>query len=218
MQGVVMRRPRAKEEKERTKMRERHRRAITARILSGLRRHGNYNLRARADINEVISALAREAGWAVLPDGTTFPSRSASSSPQGPPATSSVAPAHIQPLRGVSPGGLRSAEFRPLKGVFTPTAASASASYDGRCRTSVMMGGHRERMVDSLPLAASCTDGVHGKQVYKLSHPFLLDLSHLIMPIHLYSIDFGVFVACNIQCHIGSRSAYSDGKMRYHST
>ncbi|XP_026656977.1 beta-amylase 2, chloroplastic isoform X3 [Phoenix dactylifera] len=83
MQGVVMRRPRPKEEKERTKMRERHRRAITARILSGLRRHGSYNLRARADINEVIGALAREAGWAVLPDGTTFPSRSsASSSPQ----------------------------------------------------------------------------------------------------------------------------------------
>lgn len=83
MHGVVMRRPRPKEEKERTKMRERHRRAITARILSGLRRHGNYNLRARADINEVIAALAREAGWVVLPDGTTFPSRSsASSSPQ----------------------------------------------------------------------------------------------------------------------------------------
>ncbi|KAG1362588.1 Beta-amylase [Cocos nucifera] len=164
MQEVVMRRPRPKEEKERTKMRERHRRAITARILSGLRRHGNYNLRARSDINEVIAALAREAGWAVLPDGTTFPSRSsASSSPQGPPATSSVAPAQIQPLRGVSPGGLLSAEYRPLKGVFTPTAASTS--YDGRCRTSAMMGGHRERMVDSSPLAASCTDGVHGKQV-----------------------------------------------------
>lgn len=70
-----MRRCRPKEEKERTKLRERHRRAITARILSGLRRHGNYNLRVRADINEVIGALAREAGWTVLPDGTTFPSR-----------------------------------------------------------------------------------------------------------------------------------------------
>ncbi|XP_026656976.1 beta-amylase 7 isoform X2 [Phoenix dactylifera] len=162
MQGVVMRRPRPKEEKERTKMRERHRRAITARILSGLRRHGSYNLRARADINEVIGALAREAGWAVLPDGTTFPSRSsASSSPQAPPATSSVAPAQIQPLRGVSPGGLGSVEYSPLKGVFTP----AATSYDGRCRTSVMVGGHRERMLDSSPLAASCTDGVDGKQV-----------------------------------------------------
>lgn len=68
------RRSRRREEKERTKIRERHRRAITARILGGLRKHGNYNLRVRADINEVIAALAREAGWVVLPDGTTFPS------------------------------------------------------------------------------------------------------------------------------------------------
>lgn len=67
---------RPKEEKERTKLRERHRRAITARILAGLRRHGNYNLRIRADINDVIGALAREAGWTVFPDGTTIPSQS----------------------------------------------------------------------------------------------------------------------------------------------
>lgn len=74
--GGGPRRCRPKEEKERTKLRERQRRAITARILAGLRRHGNYNLRVRADINDVISALAREAGWVVLPDGTTFPSKS----------------------------------------------------------------------------------------------------------------------------------------------
>lgn len=74
--GGGARRCRPLEEKERTKLRERHRRAITARILAGLRRHGNYNLRVRADINDVIAALAREAGWVVLPDGTTFPSRS----------------------------------------------------------------------------------------------------------------------------------------------
>jgi beta-amylase len=74
--GGGNRRSRPVEEKERTKLRERRRRAITARILAGLRRHGNYNLRVRADINDVIAALAREAGWVVLPDGTTFPSRS----------------------------------------------------------------------------------------------------------------------------------------------
>lgn len=72
----AIRRCRPKEEKERTKLRERHRRAITARILAGLRRHGNYNLRVRADINDVIAALAREAGWVVMPDGTTYPSSS----------------------------------------------------------------------------------------------------------------------------------------------
>nr|CAB3456567.1 unnamed protein product [Digitaria exilis] len=71
-------RRRAREEKERTKLRERQRRAITGRILAGLRQHGNYSLRARADINEVIAALAREAGWVVLHDGTTFPSSSQS--------------------------------------------------------------------------------------------------------------------------------------------
>lgn len=69
------RRSRPKEEKERTKLRERNRRAITAGILAGLRKHGNYNLRVRADINDVIAALAKEAGWVVLPDGTTFPSQ-----------------------------------------------------------------------------------------------------------------------------------------------
>lgn len=74
--GGGSRRSRPLEEKERTKLRERNRRAITAKILAGLRRHGNYNLRVRADINDVIAALAREAGWTVLPDGTTFPSRS----------------------------------------------------------------------------------------------------------------------------------------------
>jgi beta-amylase len=76
--GGTPNRRRAREEKERTKMRERQRRAITGRILAGLRQHGNYSLRARADINEVIAALAREAGWVVLPDGTTFPSSSSS--------------------------------------------------------------------------------------------------------------------------------------------
>nr|XP_051189812.1 beta-amylase 2, chloroplastic-like isoform X2 [Lolium perenne] len=65
---------RGREEKERTKVRERRRRAVTGRILAGLRRHGNYRLRVRADMNEVVAALAREAGWVVLPDGTTFPS------------------------------------------------------------------------------------------------------------------------------------------------
>ncbi|XP_028547871.1 beta-amylase 7-like [Dendrobium catenatum] len=59
--GMGGRRSRPKEEKERTKLWERHRRAITARILAGLRRHNNYNLRVRADINDVIAALAREA-------------------------------------------------------------------------------------------------------------------------------------------------------------
>lgn len=59
-------------EKERTKLRERHRRAITSRMLSGLRQHGNFQLPARADMNDVLAALAREAGWVVEADGTSY--------------------------------------------------------------------------------------------------------------------------------------------------
>lgn len=59
-------------EKERTKLRERHRRAITSRMLAGLRQYGNFPLPARADMNDVLAALAREAGWIVDADGTTY--------------------------------------------------------------------------------------------------------------------------------------------------
>lgn len=59
-------------EKERTKLRERHRRAITSRMLGGLRQYGNFPLAARADMNDVLAALAREAGWIVETDGTTY--------------------------------------------------------------------------------------------------------------------------------------------------
>lgn len=123
------RRSRPVEEKERTKLRERHRRAITARILGGLRRHGNYNLRVRADINDVISALAREAGWVVLPDGTTFPSKSQGTKPAVVAGSSGshMAPQQSSPpaLRVVSSSGLRSPTTElnacRMKGVFAPT-------------------------------------------------------------------------------------------------
>ena len=59
-------------EKERTKLRERHRRAITSRMLAGLRQYGDFPLPARADMNDVLAALAREAGWTVEADGTTY--------------------------------------------------------------------------------------------------------------------------------------------------
>lgn len=59
-------------EKERTKLRERHRRAITSRMLAGLRQYGNFPLPVRADMNDVLAALARQAGWTVEPDGTTY--------------------------------------------------------------------------------------------------------------------------------------------------
>ncbi|KAK1554112.1 hypothetical protein Q3G72_008024 [Acer saccharum] len=59
-------------DKERTKLRERQRRAITTKIFHGLRKWGGYHLSPRADINEVLRELAREAGWVIEPDGTTY--------------------------------------------------------------------------------------------------------------------------------------------------
>ncbi|CAI5954205.1 unnamed protein product [Closterium sp. NIES-65] len=59
-------------EKEKTKLRERQRRAITTKIFAGLRKYGGYNLPPRADINDVLRALAAEAGWVVESDGTTY--------------------------------------------------------------------------------------------------------------------------------------------------
>ncbi|XP_039123182.1 LOW QUALITY PROTEIN: beta-amylase 2, chloroplastic-like [Dioscorea cayenensis subsp. rotundata] len=179
--GTGSRRCRPKEEKERTKLRERHRRAITARILAGLRRHGNYNLRVRADINEVIAALAREAGWVVLPDGTTFPSRpgpgATAPSPQAgklagvttaavAPAPAVMATSQAMPLRGVSPTGpFRSLECRPcrLKGVYTP----ASTPYESRGRMVVMVD--RDRTAENSPLVGSSMDTVDDKQVVDIT-------------------------------------------------
>lgn len=63
---------RSESDKERTKLRERQRRAITTRIFHGLRKYGGYQLSPRSDINQVLRELAKEAGWVVEPDGTTY--------------------------------------------------------------------------------------------------------------------------------------------------
>ncbi|KAI3688909.1 hypothetical protein L2E82_46841 [Cichorium intybus] len=59
-------------ERENNRRRERRRRAIAANIYNGLRAQGNYDLPKHCDNNEVLKALCKEAGWVVLPDGTTF--------------------------------------------------------------------------------------------------------------------------------------------------
>ncbi|KAK6142808.1 hypothetical protein DH2020_023156 [Rehmannia glutinosa] len=167
-----VRRCRPQEEKERTKLRERQRRAITAKILAGLRRHGNYNLRVRADINDVIAALAREAGWVVLPDGTTFPSRSqvcrttfnfntAGTRPTvGAPnaavtLSSSPIPAqHTSPtsVRGISPGYRSTVDYSAshMKGVFGPTSSPYDASSGARSHTPAMIGDGQDLQNDPL--------------------------------------------------------------------
>ncbi|XP_038722321.1 BES1/BZR1 homolog protein 2-like [Tripterygium wilfordii] len=59
-------------ERENNKRRERRRRAIAAKIYSGLRAQGNYKLPKHCDNNEVLKALCSEAGWIVEQDGTTY--------------------------------------------------------------------------------------------------------------------------------------------------
>ncbi|KAI3755725.1 hypothetical protein L1987_55531 [Smallanthus sonchifolius] len=59
-------------ERENNKRRERRRRAISAKIFAGLRMYGNYKLPKHCDNNEVLKALADEAGWTVEVDGTTY--------------------------------------------------------------------------------------------------------------------------------------------------
>ncbi|XWS32187.1 hypothetical protein CRYUN_Cryun23aG0139100 [Craigia yunnanensis] len=175
--GGGARRSRPLEEKERTKLRERHRRAITARILAGLRRHGNYNLRVRADINDVIAALAREAGWVVLPDGTTFPSRSQGSRPAGgtsagmTSSSSQMVSQQAPPtsLPGASSGYCTSAEYNAchMKGVFMPTPSPYDLSSSARSQSSGMVGDGGEQ-TESLPLIAGSMEVINDKQIIGL--------------------------------------------------
>ncbi|CAA3026586.1 beta-amylase 7-like isoform X1 [Olea europaea subsp. europaea] len=172
------RRCRPQEEKERTKLRERQRRAITAKILAGLRRHGNYNLRVRADINDVIAALAREAGWVVLPDGTTYPSRSQvqGTRPAGctPPAVVTLSSPHMPAehtsptsLRGISPGYQSTVNYNVshMKGSFVSSPYDVSPS--ARSQSSAMMGDGGGMQSDP-PLGGSM-DSVQNRQVMDVS-------------------------------------------------
>ncbi|PPS17951.1 hypothetical protein GOBAR_AA02634 [Gossypium barbadense] len=176
--GGGARRSRPLEEKERTKLRERHRRAITARILAGLRRHGNYNLRVRADINDVIAALAREAGWVVLPDGTTFPSRSQSSPAAGTSAgmtssSSQMVSQQIPPppatLQGVSSGYRTTVEYNAcrMKSVFMPTPSPYDLSSTAPAQSSGVVADGGEQ-TERLPLIAGSLQVINDKQIIGL--------------------------------------------------
>ncbi|KAE8701969.1 hypothetical protein F3Y22_tig00110503pilonHSYRG00362 [Hibiscus syriacus] len=59
-------------EKERTRLRKPQRRVFTRRLLAGLRQFGNFSIPPNAAKNDVLAALAREAGWIVESDGTTY--------------------------------------------------------------------------------------------------------------------------------------------------
>ncbi|KAF5738353.1 hypothetical protein HS088_TW13G01251 [Tripterygium wilfordii] len=142
---------RSESEKEKTKLRERQRRAITTKILHGLRKHGGYHLSPRADINEVLRELAKEAGWVVEPDGTTYRlSRASSNCPLCGAATSNCGTATPTPtgsavIAGV--GGGRAGDCstttspRPLDPFFSGCSGGTSSHYyisgDGEGHTSM---------------------------------------------------------------------------------
>lgn len=168
------RRCRPMEEKERTKLRERQRRAITAKILTGLRRHGNYNLRVRADINDVIAALAREAGWVVLPDGTTYPSRSQGTKPAAVAPTTVVTSSSTQmPPQQMSPaslGGMSSSyqstvEYNPcqMKDIFVPSSSPYDVTSNAPSQTSVLLAEGLDVQDDSI--IGGSMDAVDNRQV-----------------------------------------------------
>ncbi|XP_045793980.1 beta-amylase 7-like [Trifolium pratense] len=173
--GGGTRRSRPVEEKERTKLRERRRRAITARILAGLRRHGNYNLRVRADINDVIAALAREAGWVVLPDGTTFPSRSQGQMPAGGnsavvTSSSSHVPSQQPPsvsLKGVASDYGSPLEYNacPMKGVFVPAPSPSPYDLSSSSQSQTSMVGDGEAQRDNPPVVGGSIDTINEKQI-----------------------------------------------------
>eukprot|EP00250_Pteridium_aquilinum_P008475 c17979_g1_i1 orf=90-1052(-) len=111
----------SEKEKEKTKIRERHRRSITTKILTGLRKYGNYNLPPRADINDVLRALATEAGWIVEADGTTYRNPVLQQASGGP--SLSLLP-HFGPSKrsSLTPGSLTPASLTPA-----PSAGSLNS-------------------------------------------------------------------------------------------
>ncbi|CAA6653566.1 unnamed protein product [Spirodela intermedia] len=105
-------------ERENNKRRERRRRAVAAKIFSGLRALGDYRLPKHCDNNEVLKALCREAGWIVEEDGTTYR--------QG------CKPPPHQPLSGemvAGGGGGGSTSISPCSSSHQPSPSPLSSSF-----------------------------------------------------------------------------------------
>ncbi|KAL0347807.1 UNVERIFIED_CONTAM: Beta-amylase 7 [Sesamum calycinum] len=141
---------------------------------SGSNRHGNYNLRVRADINDVIAALAREAGWVVLPDGTTFPSRSQGSRPTGGASNTAMTSSYSQmpaqhtsptSLGGISPGYKNAVDYSAshMKGVLVSTSSPYDSSSGARSQSPAMIGDGGDLQND--PLLGGSIGSVDNRQV-----------------------------------------------------
>ncbi|XP_074589629.1 protein BZR1 homolog 1-like [Curcuma longa] len=123
-------------ERENNKRRERRRRAIAAKIFTGLRTLGNYKLPKHCDNNEVLKALCREAGWVVEDDGTTY--RKGSRPPAPPPEAASGGPSTnispssphlLSPLSSSFPSPVPSYHASPSSSSFpSPNRLDSSAN------------------------------------------------------------------------------------------
>ncbi|XP_074577109.1 protein BZR1 homolog 1-like [Curcuma longa] len=112
-------------ERENNKRRERRRRAIAAKIFTGLRALGNYKLPKHCDNNEVLKALCREAGWIVEDDGTTYrkgcrpPAPPTEAASGGPSANISPCSSHLlSPLSSSFPSPVPSYHASPSSSSF----------------------------------------------------------------------------------------------------
>ncbi|XP_030529481.1 BES1/BZR1 homolog protein 2 [Rhodamnia argentea] len=107
-------------ERENNKRRERRRRAIAAKIYTGLRAQGNYKLPKHCDNNEVLKALCTEAGWVVEEDGTTYRKGS-----KPPPGEITGALANISACSSIQPSPQSSAFPSPVPSYHaSPTSSS----------------------------------------------------------------------------------------------
>ncbi|KAF5174940.1 Beta-amylase, partial [Thalictrum thalictroides] len=134
-----------------------------------------------------IKDRAREAGWVVLPDGTTFPSRSQGTRPVAiatssnalvatSPSSPQLIPTIVQSPNasfrggggggGISQGIQNSSDYNPyrLKTVFVPNSMPFDGSSNVNIRSTnvaAMVGDTGERIQDSnSPLIDSCIDSI----------------------------------------------------------
>ncbi|KAM3734436.1 hypothetical protein ACB098_10G014300 [Castanea mollissima] len=167
-------------EKERTKLRERHRRAITSRMLAGLRQYGNFPLPARADMNDVLAALAREAGWVVEADGTTYR--------QSPPTP---APA-LAPAPAPAPSQSQLPQLAAAFPVESPLSASASAMSLTHCsvkQTTLECSPSLLGIDDSLSPASLDSSVVIGERDREMDTKYTTAASASASPINSTSVQ-----------------------------
>lgn len=110
-------------ERENNKRRERRRRAIAAKIFTGLRAQGNFKLPKHCDNNEVLKALCSQAGWFVEDDGTTY--RKGSKPPRSPKSDVANTPNNLSNCSSIQPSPMSSYYPSPVPSYHaSPTSSS----------------------------------------------------------------------------------------------